>query len=585
MKVSDIRISTRLTVGFGLLVVLCVLFAVFGVINVRATNATAETIYTDRLVPVKNLKDVADSYAVAIVDSANKVQAGMMEPARALAVVDAALKEIPKNWKAYTGTYLVDAEKEAVSRIEGHMAKAAPTVEALRRTLAAGDKAAVAAQVKDLYSVIDPLSREMDKLIQLQLDEAEKEFKASTLRYEGILLRAAVFGVLATLFGAGMAWWVVRSITVPLRRAVSVAESIAAGDLTQRFDAEGNNELSNLLHAMRAMQAKLSEVVTAIQRGADSVASASSQISQGNNDLSGRTEEQASALEQTSASMKQLASTVQQNAASAEQGNSLASNASQVAARGGEVVGQVVETMKGINESSRKISDIIGVIDGIAFQTNILALNAAVEAARAGEQGRGFAVVAGEVRTLAQRSADAAKEIKGLIGDSVQRVEQGSALVDQAGTTMSEVVASIREVSDIMGQISRASTEQSAGVAQIGEAVTQMDQATQQNAALVEESAAAAESLKAQAHQLVNAVAVFRIGHDTPAANATSVAAPAPVAKAPRAAAPAAKPAARPAPGAAKPARAAAAPQKSFAPAAPVLATAAATGTDDWTTF
>ena len=302
-----------------------------------------------------------------------------------------------------------------------------------------------------------------------------------------------------------------RELGCDLAEARQVLDAVSAGDLTRPVVVPTGAEKS-LLAALAGTQSALTHLVDSVRGNAESVASASSQISQGNNDLSGRTEEQASALEQTSASMKQLAATVQQNAASAEQGNVLASDASNVAARGGEVVGQVVETMKGINESSRKISDIIGVIDGIAFQTNILALNAAVEAARAGEQGRGFAVVAGEVRTLAQRSADAAKEIKGLIGDSVQRVEQGSALVDQAGTTMGEVVASIREVSDIMAKISRASTEQSAGVAQIGEAVTQMDQATQQNAALVEQSAAAAESLKAQAQQLVSAVAVFRVG-------------------------------------------------------------------------
>jgi methyl-accepting chemotaxis protein len=251
--------------------------------------------------------------------------------------------------------------------------------------------------------------------------------------------------------------------------------------------------------------------VNDVRQNADSVATASSQISQGNTDLSSRTEEQASALQQTSASMKQLAATVRQNADNAEQGNGMARDASDVAARAGGVVGQVVETMKGINESSRRIADIIGVIDGIAFQTNILALNAAVEAARAGDQGRGFAVVASEVRSLAQRSADAAREIKGLITASVERVEHGSQLVDQAGTTMEEVVQAIRRVTDLMGGISAASREQSQGVAQIGEAVHQMDQATQQNAALVEESAAAAASLQTQAQQLVGAVAVFRL--------------------------------------------------------------------------
>jgi methyl-accepting chemotaxis protein len=263
--------------------------------------------------------------------------------------------------------------------------------------------------------------------------------------------------------------------------------------------------------AMLRMQGTLSAAVQQIRSGAESVATASAQIAQGNQDLSHRTEQQASSLEETAASMEELSSTVKQNADNARQANQLALGASTVAIKGGEVVGQVVDTMKGINDSSKKIADIISVIDSIAFQTNILALNAAVEAARAGEQGRGFAVVASEVRSLAGRSADAAKEIKGLITASVERVGQGTALVDQAGATMSEVVASIKRVTDIMGEISAASTEQSAGVAQVGEAVSKMDQATQQNAALVEESAAAAESLKTQAEQLVQAVAVFKL--------------------------------------------------------------------------
>ena len=259
------------------------------------------------------------------------------------------------------------------------------------------------------------------------------------------------------------------------------------------------------------MQTALIGVVGNVRQGAEGVSTASAEIASGNNDLSARTEQQASALEETAASMEELGSTVKQNAENARQANQLALSASEVAVRGGEVVGQVVETMKGINESSQKIADIISVIDGIAFQTNILALNAAVEAARAGEQGRGFAVVASEVRSLAGRSAEAAKEIKGLIHASVERVEHGTALVDQAGTTMSEVVSSIKRVTDIMGEISAASNEQAAGVAQIGEAVQQMDQATQQNAALVEEMAAAASSLKSQAGDLVDTVRVFKL--------------------------------------------------------------------------
>ena len=292
--------------------------------------------------------------------------------------------------------------------------------------------------------------------------------------------------------------------------ATRITQAIAAGDLSVEIALKGDDK-SSLLHAIKSMRDSFGGIVGRVREGSESVATASSQIAQGNMDLSQRTEQQAASLEETAASMEQLGATVRQNADNAKQANQLAQGASAVAVAGGEIVGDVVKTMQGINDSSRRIVDIIGVIDGIAFQTNILALNAAVEAARAGEQGRGFAVVATEVRTLAGRSADAAREIKKLIGDSVQRVEQGGALVDKAGTTMTEVVSAIKRVTDIMGEISAASIEQSQGVAQVGEAVTQMDQATQQNAALVEQSAAAAESLKSQAQELVKVVAVFKM--------------------------------------------------------------------------
>ena len=312
-------------------------------------------------------------------------------------------------------------------------------------------------------------------------------------------------------------WLMARAITVPLGQAVAVANRIAEGDLSNRISVESQDETGQLLRSLELMQRGLVKTVQAVLSHAGGVASASAsaQIAQGNLDLSSRTENQASALEETSASMEQLGSTVRQNSDNARQANQLAQSASAIAIKGGEVVAQVVDTMKGINDSSRRIADIIGVIDGIAFQTNILALNASVEAARAGEQGRGFAVVAAEVRSLAVRSAEAAKEIKGLITTSVDRVEQGSLQVDQAGATMSEVVAGIKRVTDIMGEISAASAEQSAGVGQVGEAVMQMDHATQQNAALVEEMAAAATSLRDQAQELVQTVAIFKLGAQT----------------------------------------------------------------------
>ena len=316
---------------------------------------------------------------------------------------------------------------------------------------------------------------------------------------------------IAAVLGVGFAFVSTRSITGPIQRAVVTAEAIAHGDLSVPIQAEGTDEIGQLLHALSDMQISLARIVGNVRQGSESVATASAEIAQGNHDLSARTEHQASALEQTAASMEELGSTVKQNADSAREANQLAASASSVATQGGEVVSQVVDTMRGINESSRRISDIISVIDGIAFQTNILALNAAVEAARAGEQGRGFAVVASEVRSLAGRSAEAAKEIKSLIGASVERVEQGTTLVDQAGVTMTDLVDSIKRVTDLMSEISADSSEQAAGVSQVGEAVTQMDQVTQQNAALVEESAAAADSLQGQARQLAALVGRFRL--------------------------------------------------------------------------
>jgi methyl-accepting chemotaxis protein len=342
---------------------------------------------------------------------------------------------------------------------------------------------------------------------------------AATTR-QAMTLMGALLGA-AVLIGATLSVLITRRLLRQLGGepavASAVARAVADGDLSVRVPLRPGDSTS-LMASMAAMQQSLTDIVARVRAGSEQVATASAQIAQGNHDLSARTEQQASALQQTAATMEQLGSTVRHNADSARQAAQLAQGASAVAGKGGAIVGDVVQTMKGINDSSRKIADIIGVIDGIAFQTNILALNAAVEAARAGEQGRGFAVVAGEVRSLAQRSAAAAKEIKGLITASVERVEQGSALVGQAGQTMDEIVAAIRRVTDIVSEISHASVEQSNGVAQVGQAVTQMDQGTQQNAALVEESAAAAESLRQQAQGLVEAVAVFKLQHGSRAA-------------------------------------------------------------------
>ncbi|GKS89416.1 methyl-accepting chemotaxis protein [Acidovorax sp. SUPP2539] len=360
----------------------------------------------------------------------------------------------------------------------------------------------------DLSATIEALSA-LNATAMSSLDAALQQRVARHQRALGV---AALAMALALALAGGLAAVFVRSITRPLAQAVDLASAVAAGDLSGEDTAHGSNEVGRLIAAQQQMRARLKPMVAQVRSGSEGVATASAQIAQGNMDLSARTEAQASALEETAASMEEMTATVRQNADSARQANQLAEHASTVAVQGGAVVTRVVETMQGIHAASRKIGDIIGVIDGIAFQTNILALNAAVEAARAGEQGRGFAVVAGEVRSLAGRSAEAAKEIKALIGASVERVAQGSALADQAGSTMTDVVTAIRRVTDIMGEISAASHEQSLGVSQVGEAVTEMDQATQQNAALVEEMAAAANSLRAQAEELVRAAGVFRLG-------------------------------------------------------------------------
>lgn len=349
------------------------------------------------------------------------------------------------------------------------------------------------------------------KLVTLNVDGSKTTSQQAESAYQTAMMVLAAVTAASVLVSLGLAWSITRSVTGPVQQAVDIAERVANGDLSASVDVDRRDELGVLLGALSKMTTNLRGIVHSVRGASDSIATGSDQIAMGNADLSQRTEEQASSLEETAATMEELGSTVRHNAQSARQADQLAKQASGVASQGGEVVNQVVETMKCIDAASRKIADIINVIDGIAFQTNILALNAAVEAARAGEQGRGFAVVAGEVRNLAQRSAQAAKEIKDLITASVERVGQGTHLADKAGATMHEIVQAIDRVTTIMGEIATASTEQSDGVAAVGNAVNQLDQVTQQNAALVEESAAAAASLKHQAQTLVQAVSVFRL--------------------------------------------------------------------------
>jgi methyl-accepting chemotaxis protein-1 (serine sensor receptor) len=512
---NSLKISTRLSILIGVMALLLLLIGTFGLYGMGKSDEALASGYNDSTVQIYHLANVKYLNIRNRLDIANALIEQTPERIKtSTEEVEGNVAKVAKIWESYSAgakspeeaqlakTY---AEKRAQYVQEGLK----PAIAALRANDFAETRRLVVEKIRPTF---DAAREASDALENYQLEAAKRGFETSNARYQTIRIVSILSIVLGILFAVGFGINLLRSVTVPLRRAAEVSEAIAQGDLTQSVDTSGNNEISVLMTAVQHMQASLASVVSNVRQGSESVATASAEIAQGNQDLSNRTESQASALEQTAASMEELSSTVKQNADNARQANQLAMSASTVAVQGGEVVAQVVDTMKGINESSRKISDIISVIDGIAFQTNILALNAAVEAARAGEQGRGFAVVASEVRSLAGRSAEAAKEIKTLINASVERVEQGTTLVDQAGTTMQEVVSSIRRVTDIMGEISAASNEQSLGVSQVGEAVTQMDQVTQQNAALVEEMAAAAGSLKTQALELVQTVAVFKLG-------------------------------------------------------------------------
>ena len=534
---NNLKISTRLMMLIGVLSALLVAVGGIGLFGIGLSNNALKSVYENRAVPTAQLGEIR----ALQLDNRLALNIALVTPtpeniAERVAHVEANIPKVSKLWNAYASTLMTPEEQKLAKAFVEDRDRfvregLTPSLAALRANDPKEAQRVVAEKIRALFT---PVELGIEALIKLQIDEARKEYDAAAARYATIraFSVAAIAGGL--LFAGVFGLVLVRSITRQLGGepgvAADLARSVAAGDLSRPIDS-GKGDGTSLMAQLGKMQASLFEVVSKVRQNSESVAIASAQIAQGNNDLSQRTEQQAAALEETAASMEQLSATVKQNADNAMQANQLALSASTVAIKGGDVVGQVVTTMKGINDSSKKIADIISVIDGIAFQTNILALNAAVEAARAGEQGRGFAVVASEVRSLAGRSADAAKEIRGLIGASVQRVEQGTVLVDQAGVTMTEVVSSIKRMTDLMGEISAASVEQSAGVAQVGEAVSQMDRVTQQNAALVEQSAAAAESLTQQARQLVQVVAVFKLaeGSSGPAA----IALPAPVVKRP----------------------------------------------------
>ena len=513
MNLADLKIRTRLTLGFAALAALMALLGAAALQNLTTIHHEFRAVMDVRYPELQiagEIKAVNNEVSLAL---RNLFVVSDPDDIRAqYAIIDASGPKTGANIEKLSQRITSEAGKEALARLNTARAEyRKPRDKVIELLKTSRTEEAKNALLLDLRPKQVAYMDRLDDLIRLQDKLMLDSGAVANRTVETAKTTIAALLALAGVVALAMAVWIIRSVTQPIAEAVTIARGVAAGDLAMEFDAHGTNETGLLLGALHEMKTRLAHIVGDVRGNAEGVASASAQISQGNNDLSARTEQQASALQQTAASMEELSATVRQNADNASQANQLARGASTVAVQGGEVVGQVVETMKGINASSKKVADIIGVIDGIAFQTNILALNAAVEAARAGEQGRGFAVVASEVRSLAQRSADAAKEIKTLIAASVERVEQGTAQVDRAGETMREVVASIRRVTDIVAEISAASAEQSTGVAQIGEAVSQMDQATQQNAALVEESAAAAESLKGQAHQLVDAVAVFRL--------------------------------------------------------------------------
>ena len=578
-----LRISTRLGLLVGAMSALLLGIGLFGLYAMSRSSDALQSAHEDRaalLEPLADLHALQLGSQLALAQALAQTQT--LPAVEAVAQIESHIAQASPRWALYMSSPqaaqelgLARAVAEARARFvqDGLL----PSVAALRSN---NLKEAARLQATKLRPLAAALEQSLVALSRWQLDQAHARHEAAlahaALLRLGLLLVIGLGLALAAAYGYRIVRSLGRQLGAEPAQAAALVQRVAAGELDTPI-ALRDGDSSSVMAQLQAMQSSLGTVLGRVRQHADSVATASAQIAQGNSDLSARTEQQARALQQTTASMEQLSTTVRQNADNARQANQLALGASSVAVHGGDVVGRVVDTMKGINDASRRIADIIGVIDGIAFQTNLLALNAAVEAARAGEQGRGFAVVAAEVRNLAQRSAEAAKEIKGLIGASVERVEHGTALVDQAGATMGEVVDSIRRVTDLMGEISAASAEQSAGVAQVGEALSQMDQTTQQNAALVEHSAAAAESLKHQALLLVQAVTVFKVG---PAETAAALPTPAVATR---------SPAPQPARERRGPGRARNVVRPNFgaksAPDSAPDAAAAGTGTDDWQGF
>ncbi|HEX8612034.1 MAG TPA: methyl-accepting chemotaxis protein [Telluria sp.] len=517
------NISTRLMILTGTLLTALAVVGLVALRGLSASSGSMRTIYEDSTVPLVSLGEMlGDMYR-----SRTLVMGGMgaenSEAAetsyREVAVVNAKLNKSLDSYKRSLQSGDAKAQAGVFETAWGEYAAAGDKVITLAKS---GDYEAASTQLKVDSAKKFELARAalLARMVQ-QKGEAQAAFAAtetSSATTRTVMLATLGIGL---LLGAFLSHIVIGSIRKPLRRAVEVANRVATGDLSERIEVTSTDETGQLLAALRDMDASLGRTISKVREGSDRIVSASIEIAQGNMDLSGRTEQQASSIEETTTSIKELTDTVRQNADNARQANQLALSASDVAGKGGTVVSEVVSTMRAINTSSRRIVDIISVIDGIAFQTNILALNAAVEAARAGEQGRGFAVVASEVRNLAQRSAAAAKEIKSLIEDSVDMVEAGTKLVDQAGTTMNDVVASVQKVTDIMKEIVSASQEQTIGIEQINEAIIEMDHVTQQNAALVEQAAAAAQSMQQDAAALAEVAQAFKLGaletHSVPA--------------------------------------------------------------------